>query len=496
MKKALHRSSDKRLAGSALVIAMVAISGLAVVSMTLIQYSLAVDRERADDSSDASAHYLAESAIHEAATSLSFGGTGSLGSEAAPVGFADGLFWTDTTDLGDGLWSIRATAMAGKGRRTLEAVVELAASGSIGAGLFSEEKIFLGKGIFADSYDSDLGTYASQAKNTKGKTKYARANSRIVTDGDLNLKKGLEIFGDLQYGYKDKLKAEKGALEEVVGDVEELDSVIDYPAVSAPAAPPSLGKVHLHGDAKSKVMDLVIGPGRVRYESLTIHKDAKVKFVGPVTIVVDKKFKLDSSLTVDTTAGPVAMWVGDSLHLQKKAAMTVTSGKPADFFALVGTKTDKKGKKKKTKVKLDAAFTGVIYAPHSKVDIKKNAEIYGAMIAHEIKMKKGVRFHYDEALGRMNSNLLGEPELRLVSLRTVEFDGDRGPSDRRDPLTLLRLGGKALTRIDRSWTVGEGAQDDGDGLWGEGDMGWIDDEEWWPDDDEEAEEDWDELDDL
>jgi hypothetical protein len=495
MELASLRNRDGRRAGSALVIAMVTISGLAVASMTLIQYSLAVDRERTDGTSEAHAHYLAESGLHEAATSILFGDTGSLGSEAAPIAFADGVFWTVATDLGDDMWSIRSTAMAGKGRHALEAVVELVPRGNVETAVFSGQRLTLDKGIFSDSYDSALGSYASQATNDRDGVQYAGTRGDIGSGDDLSIKNGAEVFGNVLYGPGDELKAQGKALDGVSGEALESDLEPNYPAVSAPAAGPSLGQVHLHGDSGSTDMDLVIGPGVVRYDSLTIHSDAQVKLVGPLTLVVDDAMKLDAELDVDATNGQVALFVGQSLKIRKQAEVNVSTGSAADFLVLVGTQEDKQEKVKSTKVTVDGPFTGVIYAPHSKVEVRQNAEIFGALIGDAAYLQSGARIHFDEALIRMESELVGEPRLRLISLRTVEFDAAVGASDRRDPLALLRLDPDELTSIDRSWTIGGSAsqreKDDKSSGKQDSSLDLLD--ELWPTDGDDPTEDWDAL---
>ncbi|HEX4945862.1 MAG TPA: hypothetical protein VFZ34_04340, partial [Blastocatellia bacterium] len=42
-------------------------------------------------------------------------------------------------------------------------------------------------------------------------------------------------------------------------------------------------------------------------------------------------------------------------------------------------------------------FYGLLYAPGSRVDLKNKAEIFGAVVGYQVKMKNDVKFHVDEA---------------------------------------------------------------------------------------------------
>ena len=58
----------------------------------------------------------------------------------------------------------------------------------------------------------------------------------------------------------------------------------------------------------------------------------------------------------------------------------------------------------------DSAFHGVIIAPYGKFSASGGSQIYGAVMASDVKTSGNASFHYDEALATTDLNLAGSTQ--------------------------------------------------------------------------------------
>jgi hypothetical protein len=463
----------------------IAVSTLLVLCLVFAQFSLRADRQSQAQFDDSEALALAESAIHEAAASLLVNSSGDIGSQAAPVRAADdrGLFWVAATQESESEFTLRATALVGAGRASIEAGVARVQTGAVGRSLFSNRKLDLRRDLFVDSFDSAKGSYASQATNKVNNQFYAGQNGDVGTNGELRLHKDVVVHGDAYFGTGAKATYKDDPSKTLLsGELKELPNPILLPPVFMPPAGPSLGKLHLHGDNGNPAQDLVLGPGQHHFEDFKIHKDADVVITGPADIVVDDKLDIDSKLRIDDTHGSVNFYVGNHAKIKKDAQITVTSGAATGVFLVMAhpQELDENGKKKlkKHKVKIEATFTGVIYAPQGKAELKKDGEVFGSLMANEVKFKKGARFHYDEALSRINSPFGGdEVAISKRSWRVVNVEDDGLLAHRGDPFALLRVERDELPRAQEVWEPKPFTVSDAFNPWGPDSIGWDETED-------------------
>ena len=315
-------------------------------------------------------------------------------------------------------------------------------------GILSRGALRIDKGVEVDSYRSDLGAY--NANLTASSFTGQVGNKNLGANGDLHsngfgkkgviLIRGAEVSGDAEIvtsytgtsnDKKDPIREEKKG--DLTGQKTYSAPWIDFYDV-APIPTPSTGSAD-YKTAKNSIAALPAGnykkvdvddkstltiPGGT-YEEIRAHKDSTIILGTPgVTTKYNlQKMKIDDNVKVIIN-GPVIFNIQNSFKF--KGDMEISSLlQPSDIHVNV---QDDKGKKddedvenddddgdgvddsvfvddgdtKGGKVKIEKGrFYGVLYAPGSKVQIKSKAEFFGSVVGYQVKIKKDVKLHVDEA---------------------------------------------------------------------------------------------------
>jgi Tfp pilus assembly protein PilX len=331
-----------------------------------------------------------------------------------------------------------------------QTVTGAAAGRGFPGGIISRGALRIDKKAVADSYRSELGAYGTTL--AAGSFTGQEGNKNIGINGDLHsngfgkkgiilVKSGSVVKGDAeivtQYTGTNNAKGDPIREEKkgnITGDKEYGADWIDFYDV-APIPTPASGSTN-YKTAKNFSGTLPSGsynkidvddkatltvPGGT-YGELRGHKDSTIILgtPGQVTKYNLQKFKIDDNVKVIIN-GPVILNIQKSLKF--KGDMEPASGlRPDDIHFNV---QDDRAKKDDPDIEDDDAdgdgvddsvfvddedthggkvkiekgrFYGVLYAPGSKVDIKKNAEFFGAVVGYQIKIKQGSQIHVDESL--------------------------------------------------------------------------------------------------
>ena len=145
-------------AGSALLIATIAMTTIVGLSVAVLQISSTVTSRQSMSVDDKRAFYLAEAGLAEAYLGLARGYTGQIGSFEEPVAVGDGLCWVDAVSDGE-LVTLAATAVCGRGRAAVEVTVKPYEQS---LGIFADEGVNLTSSFLLDGYDSEAGSYDEQ----------------------------------------------------------------------------------------------------------------------------------------------------------------------------------------------------------------------------------------------------------------------------------------------------------------------------------------------
>jgi hypothetical protein len=280
-----------------------------------------------------------------------------------------------------------------------------------------------------DTYDSSSGDYAATGGSggtivTSGgvKIKHGKLKGNLVSgSGEVRLEKDSTITGDLAYG--GTLSSKKGSPSSHVGDtitadgstseIAPIGGFIDQKqsAIESNNDNDDTSAIDDQGDSDPTNDELddsqtswTLTNGKYYFEKIDLKSGETLTLDntgGPIEIYVEKDVKLDDATleVLDETGGTVRIYVErKKIEFTKGSTMTVPEDDATKLWLYSGQHTD---------VKIEGASTtvvGAIYAPsgdahHGKVDIRKEAELYGAVVGGDTKLKEGAEIHYDEALG-------------------------------------------------------------------------------------------------
>jgi len=427
--------------GSALVPVLVLTAAALTVAFAFSRSTLGVQKTNRESLADRQAFFLAEAGLSEAFEALRAGRPGSVGSLDAPARVGGGVLWVTSGDLGDDRRRLVATAMAGSGRYALEAVVlvEPAQDPLFVATLNSDEPLTLNEGVLIDSFDSELGSYASQAVNLRGTTPYADNNGDVRSNSDVIANARAVVYGDAVPGPGHSVSLSTGSY--IDGSTAAAAEPFEFPAIDFPVFTP-LGDYSVAPAASA-----TLAPGTYDFDSFTIGKSGTLLVTGPATIVCDAfTGGKTANLRIDARAGPVTFYVrGSYVHTSGFNADSVEGSPMAMAFLIGGT----------SPIVFPSAtkVRGAYYAPDTDISFASSSECWGAFAANRISMSNDMKFHFDETLLKHwgGSEADGKDPVSLLSWRRAAVTPAGLLSDRRDPAQVLGLEASTLLNPADSW---------------------------------------------
>jgi len=427
--------------GAALVAVAVVVMTLLALGFSFLAASLGASRAVEGSVDDRRAFYLAEAALAESVVALRGGASGAIGTADAPARLGSGIVWCRATDLGDGRHSIVATGMCRSGRAALEAVVSVGEDTEqiFPAMFLADEKLSIDSNQTIDSYDSSLGTYASQAVNTLGGKTYANAGGNVFSNGSIVVSTNTAIFGDATPGVGGGVSLDTGAV--VTGSTAAAKTPFTMPVLETPTLP-STGTLNVAGTK-------TLAAGNYNYGSLKLKASSKLIVKGPAVIVTaDFVTAENSTIEIDASGGPVTFYNIGTFSYDQKTTMTTSSGSPADVVFAFDSANP-------IVFPSGITFRGGIYAPMAPISIGASSTFFGAIVADNITMGTGTQFHYDEYLGKRTRKRENGPEVELLSWRPVALSDTSLAADRRDPMVLLDLDPNELPSPADAWGAEE-----------------------------------------
>lgn len=444
--------------GSALIAVVTLVGTMMLLSLIFLRVGQQVSNEQLASVNNTRAELLSEAGISEALESLRSGGTGNIGLQANPAYLGGGVVWVEATDLGGGLYQLDSMAMKDEGRAALRVVVgEGAGGGGGGPGgagstdafftmLFSDKHMQIDQDIVIDSWDSMLGTYESQATNTKGTSTYAGTNAGLASNTTIQLDAGVQVFGDAHVGPGQTL-AQAGSAY-VSGSTTPRTETITLEQIPVPVIGASGAYTVANNQTKT------INSGTYHFTSVTQGKFSTLKVIGPATIVMDGYTTgLSATLEIDATAGPVNIYDTGVWSVDKNYKVIPKAGTPINGAFLIssfGTVQFDQGSK------IQFGF----YCPNAKIQVDQGAEVWGALVADEIEVNQGTKFHFDENLKNFslpwkvsdsyfNGPTAFDPE--ILAWSTIAFPVREFMNDRRSPFALLSVKRGDLRKPASAW---------------------------------------------
>jgi len=427
--------------GSVIVLSLIVLTALMVLGVALHRIASAAEREVTGREDDQRAFYLAEAGLAEAMVSLRAGFSGAIASQDEPAYLSGGVLWVTAADLGDRRVRITSNAMAGSGRAALELVVEDQSEAPLfRAVLNSDKDLTLASGVMVDSFDSELGSYASQVAGSYNGYAYAKDNGDVLSNEDVILNSSATVFGDAKPGPGHTTTLNYGAY------VSGSTSPSPEPFLFTPIPEPPIaqgGPYSLGANAAATIV-----PGTYGFSDFTLNKASKLTVKGPATLVVDNfTGGKDARLYIDATGGPVTFFVkGNYTHLANFEAQPKANSPMAVAFMVQGSQ----GVVFPNLCKVRGAY----YVPNAAVTFSNDNEAWGSFAASQISMSNTMRFHYDESLAKhweTNGNGQEDP------LQWLAWSSAAPPAallrDRRDPYQVLDVNRSELPTPSQAWVA-------------------------------------------
>ena len=320
-----------REAGSALFTAVIVTILLGTLSLLFMTVSTRHQQEGSAASRRMNSFYAAEAGLNVAWVELQNGGDGIVGSAEAPDELGGLRFHVEANDLGGGLVSLVATGTDGHAESRVELVAEDQSGAVTDFGIFAEENLEFSSNCLIDSYDSQLGTYASQVSGG-----FAGTSGNIGCNNDIKLDSNAKIYGLAQYGPDSDDGISVGSNTTITGGYGPAEELIVLAPVVAPTYA-SLGALTVNtGQVKT------IGPGNLQYTSLTAKSNSKLTVVGPCNLVLSSGCTLNSNSQwiFDASAGPIQVYALANFELNSNSTISTNTSDPTQLsFFLAGQHT-------------------------------------------------------------------------------------------------------------------------------------------------------------
>lgn len=404
--------------GSALVLSLIAVGTVVVLAASFTQFASAVGNRQTFSLHRKRAFYMAEAGLAEAFAAVSCGRSGNVGTEELPARLGDGLFWVEATELTPRIVRLEATGMVGSARAVLALVARRGTLDVASLGVFSEGAVALGAGSVVDAYDSSLGAYSTQTDKSGASL---ASNAGITVTGTVLMP--TKVDGDLTPGPEATATTSGSVI--VSGSTAQAFQSVELPEVEVPEL--NLGAATV----QSSPYPLVIPPGSVGLEGLTVKSGSQVIVQGPAVVVLGSLLlESTAQLQFDTSGGPIELYVTDSLVASAKSILTNTTSDPSRVLIQVPGETAAP-----VQLRAQGSFHGIVYAPEAEVVVGASLSLYGSLVAEALTLNGAAKLHFDKHL----ATLVGDERLPVVlSWRLVELSSPNGdPSS--DPFARLGL---------------------------------------------------------
>ena len=387
-----NHTTDRRR-GSALVMAMVMVTTLGMLSLSILSTVGSSYKLNRQVRTEAGARYVAEAGIAEAIYALSQGGNGSLGNAKQRLDYGGGTYWVETEDLGSNRISLVSTGLEDTAASRVQVVLDLSAGSIFSWGAFGDEGLSMSSNSMVDSYDSSAGTYKDQAVNGSGADTYANQEGNVGSNSNVSLDSNAIVNGNAVPGSSGTTTVAGNA--DVTGSTSPAAVTNEMSTIDLPPTP-SAGPWEVDGSAS-------LPAGDHAFDDFLLKANGTLTVTGPATVVFQNAV-IDSNaqIIVDARGGPVQFYVLHDFLMSSNTTFGAMSRIPADVELNLLTDNvinpDVPVDLDTVGFDSNAKFYGTLYAPNAHVAINSNFELFGALIARSVALDSNARIHFDEAL--------------------------------------------------------------------------------------------------
>jgi hypothetical protein len=408
-----NRKGNKDKRGAALLMCMLVVTAVAVMSLSLTTTSLHSNKERKEAHASLDAIYIAEAGIRMAAMDIASGRSGDLGATDSPMDYGSGAFHVDALPLGNGVLQLTSTGTENGSSATIQVVMQADSSSQYVWAAFGEDSMTMGSNSLVDSYDSSLGTYASQWTSGSGSDRYALSNGTVGSNGDIVLSGNSDIFGNAVPGPGSS--ASRGSNATISGSTTSASEDVVIEDLEFPVYPP-LGAYEAIGASS-------LASGEYYFSDFEVDGNSTLTIFGPAVIVADTMtLHSNASILVDATNGDVEFWVYEDFTMNSNTLIAPTDYDPVHiqlFLNADNVLNPDVDVDVDVEVSFDsnAMFFGTILAPNSSIEIDSNFELFGALVARRVHLDSNSRVHFDENL--LNSSSGTSSSYSLLGWRII-----------------------------------------------------------------------------
>jgi hypothetical protein len=406
-----------RKRGSVLVTVMIVTVFLGTAALTLMSLSARHQREGDAAHGDMNSFYAAEAGLSAALVDLRNGGDGNLGNAEEPRTLGGLRFWVAATEVDDETISLVATGTDGRNPNRIELLVADASSGVSDFGLFGERLVALSSNCTIDSFNSSLGSYASQVS-----AGHANDNGNVGSNDDIQVASNAEVHGYAQYGPDADDSISIAANVTLSNGYGAANTGIVLPPVVAPSFASS-GSLTVNTNQNK-----TIGPGDLQYASITTKSNSSLKVVGPCTLVITDSAAINSNSTwtLDATNGAIQIYALNDFELKSNATVATTEKDPTQLsLFLAGKHTSAGDTSPKIDFSSNSSFYGTVHAPDLALTVSSNFELFGSIKSEWLTVASNAKLHYDEVLA--NGDLEAGGGYEAVAWRPLT--GDLAPTE-------------------------------------------------------------------
>ncbi len=288
--------------------------------------------------------------------------------------------------------------------RTVRVLLERLDSPSVFMyGIFGDEGLDIVGAAYIDSYDSRKGAYGGDNVGEKG-----HSGTNATNQGCIGLRNNATIHGSAFVGPgadpENVIVVQNNS--EITGVQEALLEEKLLPSVPPPEGLPFRGDYFLSVNSE----DAILSSGE--YSSFRLMPNTTITILTDVILYVSGDFKMESNSDLVITYGAsLILYLGGTFIQRSESEINNLTMDPTKLL-IYGTDSFNGVMEWRS----NASFYGAIYVPRAEIQYNSNADFYGSLIGKHIELFSNARFHYDLALGDVDT--VGEGKSWTYSVKS------------------------------------------------------------------------------
>ena len=295
-----------------------------------------------------------------------------------------------TGDLGSG-YTIQSLGFSGNANRSV--TVSIRVMSAFEHAILTLNNLTLKSGTTVDGYNSSDPTDTDLEVSIGS---MATANDSVVLNNGAIIDGGVFVGGgsDMDTAIKDLGATTDGKF---------TTAPVPLPPVTAPTLT-NKGSISVTG-----VTTTITSADSGQYSSINLNSQGPTK---PAILEVSGGGNVALHITGD-------IGLGNTAEIYVRDGTTLTMYVDGDIVCAMGSSISREGSPQEPAsillyatgegtqnfdLKAKSAWTGVIYAPNTNIDLYAGADAYGAIVANSFEFKQGGNFHYDKALSTMTAD--------------------------------------------------------------------------------------------